>query len=71
MREAGTFAVGSFMMTIADELKQREGNDTQLTEILRKHLLVENPTEDCIEMAMSAITSLAALRAAGVTSGES
>ena len=45
-------------------LKARQGVDAGLAEIVAEHILTAAPAGDCLEQATTAITALAAARAA-------
>ncbi len=53
----------AFLAELGQELTTREGEDTDLAEIVVEHILAAAPAEDCVEQAMAAINTLAASRA--------
>ncbi|WP_128930915.1 hypothetical protein [Bradyrhizobium zhanjiangense] len=52
-----------FLMTLGESLKQREGVDTGLAEILRTYILKAAPAQNAVAQAKDAILKLAGERA--------
>jgi hypothetical protein len=53
----------AFLAQLGEALKTCQGVDAGLAEIVAEHILTAAPAEDCLEQAMTAITTLAAARA--------
>lgn len=52
-----------FLVNLGESLQKKEDVDTDLTEILRKHILTASPGKDAVTVAKAAIIKLADNRA--------
>ena len=52
-----------FFDALGEHLKEREGADTELADILKTHVLKASPAPDAVEQAKEAIVNLAYERA--------
>lgn len=52
-----------FLVNLGESLQKKEGVDSNLIEILRKHILTVSPTHDAVSGAKAAIIKLANNRA--------
>ena len=53
----------AFLAQLGQALKTHQGVDAGLAEIVAEHILTAAPAGDCLELATTAITTLAAARA--------
>jgi hypothetical protein len=53
----------AFLTGLGKALKAQKGVDADLAEIISQNVLAVAPAEDCVEKAMTSITTLAAKRA--------
>lgn len=52
-----------FLLNLGESLQEKEGIDTDLTDILRKYILIASPAKDAVAAAKAAIIKLADIRA--------
>jgi len=52
----------AFLAQLGQALKELEAVDAELAEIVVEHILTPPSAEDCVDQAMTAINTLAALR---------
>ena len=53
----------AFIDLLCQALKERDGVDVGLADIVSTHILAPNISEDCVDQAMTAIDALAVKRA--------
>lgn len=60
----GTESPGDFLANLGQALREQDGADVGLAEILSTHLLTAEPAPDAVSKANAAILKLARIRAA-------